>query len=258
MGLNRNLQRVTMTTIVSLAALLKSTNLAAAPPALAIYSATAKLSENQVVIAGTGFVSAGSGPVVLIEGKAMKVISFTDQEVVAGIPAGLPAGSYVVTLSLASGKSASVTLSIGTTGTAGPKGPRGQKGDPGTPGAGQIYTGGLNVGLAGTTQWSLTLYGAEQAPFTIVPANCSVRAIFAALVPIPNTNAVSKVSISMLRNSASSDLPVCEVSSAKPVACSLPETPITVSSGDTLGYQITVPASTDSAVSTLVMTLVCQ
>lgn len=149
----------------------------------------------------------------------------------------------------------------GPTGTTGPAGP---EGPPGANGAGQIYTATLPFGNDPGTTPPLALTAnnidyvdSSQGPFTIIPAACTIKAVYAALTPIVgDTEQVSKsVSFTVWKDSEATDFPACEVSSVKPVACTLPATPISVASGQTLSYVVTI---SDEYAGVLNATLLCQ
>jgi len=98
---------------------------------------------------------------------------------------------------------------------------------------------------------------ASEGPFTIIPQACTVKALYAALTPIvADTSPLSNsVTVALWKNFAATAFPSCTVQSSKPVACTLPATPITVLAGDALSYVVTIP---DNNAGSLNVTLLCQ
>jgi hypothetical protein len=211
---------------------------------------------NQLTIIGSDFEPAGTAPTVTFAGEALAVVSSSNTKVVATLPAGLPAGSYRLSLTNSSSQVATITATLAAVPVVGP---------------GQTYAGWVNVttalpGVETSLAYSLTLEALTHKPqggdFTIVPANCTITAVYAALVQwIPDLPAIPSISVSLQQNSQSTDFPVCQVSSPTPTACPLPElpsSPVSVSAGDTLNYAITIPAGAVEQASVLNMTLQCQ
>jgi len=92
--------------------------------------------------------------------------------------------------------------------------------------------------------------------FTIVPAACSVKAIYAALTDdAQGDTKLSTVSFTLLKNSKATEFASCNVSSETPILCPQPQTAVAVSPGDTLSYQITFSGSDGGILHT---TLLCQ
>jgi hypothetical protein len=149
---------------------------------------------------------------------------------------------------------------VGETGPAGPRGPQG----PAV--SSQMYTAGMALSAGGDGQVSNSLaltsscvnIGSDCAAYyTIVPRACEVKAVYAALGNENGTGGLdgTSVSVTLLQNSAKTDFPACSVSSASPIACSLPGVPISVSAGDTLGYVVAVTGNGRGFLNT---TLLCQ
>jgi|ERR1022692_2848284 hypothetical protein len=117
----------------SLAALL-TVGLSAASTAPAIYRTVLKKSNNQITITGNNFSPSGLAPTVVFAHAPLALVSFTNQTIVAQLPAGFAAGSYSlsVTNSVPQTGTFSVTLgAVGPTGPAGPQGPAGPAGPQG-------------------------------------------------------------------------------------------------------------------------------
>jgi Collagen triple helix repeat (20 copies) len=101
----------------------------------AIKSATADYVHNKITIVGGNF---GSGsPTVALGGATLTVVSYDpgSQQIVATLPSGLPAGSYLLTVARAGNDILSFNVTLGATGPQGPAGPSGPKGDTGIVGA---------------------------------------------------------------------------------------------------------------------------
>src|SRR5262245_25832364 len=102
------------------------------PSPLVITNAQADVAGTRLVIAGSAFGS--QRPVVSLGGNPLTVLSFTDKQIVAGLPDGLN-GSFLLTVTNSSTRQIGVfVVAIGATGPAGPPGPPGPKGDTGATG----------------------------------------------------------------------------------------------------------------------------
>lgn len=262
--------------------------LVAAPSAPRVLSALINTSKDEVTIVGTGFVPATKRPSVSLGGRALTLISATNTSVVAKLPSGVAAGSYLLVLTTSANQAVSFTLSVGTTGPAGPPGPEGPKGatgaqgprgatgpqgpagPPGSGGAGQVYSANIYLLVSGDAQEigpEIALTERFQdggnvavGPFTIIPQACSVTAIYAALTSDgEGSPSLSTVSFALHHNSKATGFS-CTVTSATPESCSMPQSAITVSGGDTLSYVLTIPGSSASnpPAGFLNTTLVCE
>jgi len=130
--------------VVCLGSVAITTGVRAASTAPAIYAAAVNTSNNHITISGKNFSPSGLAPTVVFATTTLTLVSFTDQKLVATLPAGFPAASYslVVVNSNSQVATFSVTLGAvgptgpaGPTGAAGPQGPPGPSGAPGSPGA---------------------------------------------------------------------------------------------------------------------------
>jgi hypothetical protein len=272
--------------LLSLCATLAASS-ASASTAPSIVSAAVNPSTKEITVKGTGFRPAKAAPGVALDDLSLTLVSSTNLAIVAKLPADLTAGSYLLSVTNSSDKSATFTVTIGAVGPAGPAGPKGAIGAPGPPGpkgatgptgrqgprgaqgpagSSQVYTAGmaLSAGEDGQVSNSMALtsscvnIGSDCAAYyTIMPAACEVKAVYAALGNENGTGGLddTSVSVTLLHNSAKTDFPACSVSSASPISCSLPGVPVSVSAGDTLGY---VAAVTGNGRGYLYMTLLCQ
>ena len=93
-----------------------------------IDSATPNYGTNQLTIAGTGLGTAT--PTVKIDTVALSVVSHTMTNIVATLPSGIGAGSYLLTVT-AAGATGSFDLTLGAAGPQGPQGPQGLQGPQG-------------------------------------------------------------------------------------------------------------------------------
>jgi hypothetical protein len=112
-------------------AVLVSAGLSVASTAPTIYSTVVNTSNNMITVAGNNLSPSGLAPTVVFAHKALALVSFTNQKLVATLPAGFSAGSYSLTVT--NGKSQSASFSV-TLGTVGPQGPVGLQGPPGPQG----------------------------------------------------------------------------------------------------------------------------
>jgi hypothetical protein len=296
----------------------------------AIVSTVVNTSTNELTINGSNFKPAATAPTVALDNKSLLLVSSSNTTVVAKLPSGLAAGSYLLSITNSGSLTATLAVTIGavgapgeaatiavgstTTGAAGtsasvkntgtksaavlsftiPKGATGAKGATGPTGAAatvavgttttedagtqalvtnsgtssaavlnftipQGAAGSAGLGLVFTATYqafeskdevtsvtNLTtanegLLGYNAVQFvTIMPAACTVNALYASLTPNPGSSLPS-VQVTLVKNSESTDFPVCEVSSSTPVACALPSEPFSVKAGDTLSYSVTVP-----------------
>src|ERR1017187_745536 len=155
----------------SLAALL-TVGLSAASTAPAIYSTVLKKSNNQITITGNNFSPSGLAPTVFSAHAPLALVSFTNQTIVAQLPAGFAAGSYSlsVTNSVPQTGTFSVTLgAVGPTGPTGPQGPAGPAGPQGPAGPAGAQGPVGPAGPAGAPGTAAILSGycsGSQAPAT--------------------------------------------------------------------------------------------
>ena len=99
-----------------------------------VNNGTINYAKNQVTLNGSGFEPAKVAPVVLLDGTAVKVDSFSNAEIVATLPAKTAAGSYGLTVMNSQGGFAVFDLTYGATGPQGPMGPQGAAGAKGPAG----------------------------------------------------------------------------------------------------------------------------
>jgi len=156
---------------------------------------------------------------------------------------------------------------VGSTGPQGPEGPTGPQGPAGASGAMQIYTASIVFQDSGQACPPVSLtaknascgHNVDNTPFTIVPATCVVKAIYAALTPDDDASMpyAPSVSFTLWKNSTETEFPACQVTSATPKACPLPSSSISLAAGDTLSYVLLTSGNND-AIGILNTTLICQ
>lgn len=178
---------------------------------------------------------------------------------------------------------------IGATGPKGATGPQGSKGATGAQGpqgvagvGGGAYSASIWVGSGDYTTGTTSLtsaclhYGTAAGVSdneictrgmygfsTIIPVACTVKAVYASLAKDGmGETPYTTVSVTVLKNLKATSFPACTVTatSATAKSCPLPATALTVSPGDTLSYQITVPEAEEDNedASILNMALLCQ
>ena len=259
----------------------------AAPVTPTIVSSIINTSANQIVLSGGGFEPAGKPPVVTLGTVRLALLSATNQKIVARLPSSLAAGSYLIALKTSSGQTATFSAVFGAVGpqgkqglqglqgpqgATGPPGPKGDTGPQGPAGAGgsmQIYAAGIrfqvdpsdttmpHVSLTAITNNGVSTY---YEPFTIIPAACTVKAVYGALTEYTDLGPPisSSVAFTLWRGSGPTGFPSCKVSSSQPVSCSLPADAITVSAGDTLSYVLDESDSGAWTAGILNVSLLCQ
>jgi hypothetical protein len=109
-------------------------------PILTLNSATINYSNNQVTFSGTSFEPLKKSPKVLFNAASLPILSFTDTQIVATLPANTKAGTFSVIVANSLGEWVPFVLTYGATGPqgaqgpAGPQGPMGLMGNPGPAG----------------------------------------------------------------------------------------------------------------------------
>ena len=133
----------------------------AAIPLLTINKAAINYGNNQVTFTGAGFEPSKKSPTVMFAGNPLAVVSFTDNQIVATLPANTMAGNFTVLIVNSIGEFLPYELTYGSAGPqgpiglpgpqgetgpagpagpTGPQGPQGLQGPQGTPGAGLTVT----------------------------------------------------------------------------------------------------------------------
>lgn len=107
---------------------------AATIPILTISRATINYSNNQVTFSGSGFEPTKKSPNILLAGSPLAVVSFTDTQVVAVLPANIVAGNFTVMVVNSLGEFMPYEVTYGSVGPQGPMGPAGPQGSQGPEG----------------------------------------------------------------------------------------------------------------------------
>jgi trimeric autotransporter adhesin len=98
-----------------------------------VRSVTINYTTKQITIAGTSFLPASGPPAVYLDGVLLTLVSSSSTQIVADVPAGLPAGSF--RLLVGAGVFDVTNGAVGPTGATGPVGPAGPQGATGAAGA---------------------------------------------------------------------------------------------------------------------------
>jgi hypothetical protein len=105
-----------------------------ASTAPAIYSTVVNTSNNRITVNGANFSPSGLAPTVVFATTTLALVSFTNHNVVAKLPAGLAAGSYSLDVTNSDKETATIGVTLGEVGPVGPQGPAGPAGVPGPAG----------------------------------------------------------------------------------------------------------------------------
>jgi hypothetical protein len=121
---------------LALAALLLIPSLAfgAGIPILTLNSATINYTNNQVTLLGTSFEPLKKTPTVLFSGTPLPIVTFSNTQIVAALPADMTAGTYSVFVANSLGEVVPFVLTYGATGPQGPAGAKGATGATGPQG----------------------------------------------------------------------------------------------------------------------------
>ena len=188
--------------------------------AQSIVSAVVNSSTNQITITGSGFKPSTTAPSVTLNNTGLVLVSSTNQSVVAKLPSGLAAGSYLLSMTNSTKQTATFAVTVGSAGPIGPQGPMGPTGPQGPKGAtgatgpqgpkgatgpqgpagptgpagssesAQVYagfgsvlsetTGGYTLRIP-LTFTSVSLLPSSYGGGTIIPAACTVSEVYASL-----------------------------------------------------------------------------
>jgi IPT/TIG domain len=116
---------------------------AAVLPIISISRATINYSNNQVTFNGSGFEPSKKSPTVLFAGSALTVVSYSDTQIVAALPANTVAGNFTVLIVNSFGEFFPYELTYGSAGPQGPMGPQGPQGQAGAGGGGSAGRSGI-------------------------------------------------------------------------------------------------------------------
>lgn len=118
-------------------ALSASCLLGAAASGPVVNSGTINYPKNQVTLTGSGFEPENAAPTVEFDGAALGLVSTSNDQIVANLPASVAAGTFKITVRTKGGESAKFDMTYGAVGPQGPAGlvgPQGQQGPPGVAG----------------------------------------------------------------------------------------------------------------------------
>jgi Collagen triple helix repeat (20 copies)/IPT/TIG domain len=100
----------------------------------AVTSGTVNYSTNQITLTGSGFLPNKTAPTVLFNSLKATVVSDTATQIVATLPAGLSAGTFIVSVTNSQGNVGTFEVAYGATGPQGPAGAPGPAGPTGATG----------------------------------------------------------------------------------------------------------------------------
>src|SRR5438067_4950581 len=110
----------------------------ALPPTPLMSSVTPNVGVTSIAISGTNLSAAGATTTATLDSYPnLTLTTVTGTSVVATLPAGVPAGSYLLTLTVTNAKGPvfdEFWITLGTVGPQGPQGPQGLQGPPGVTG----------------------------------------------------------------------------------------------------------------------------
>ena len=92
------------------------------------------VSPNQITVSGSGFDPKGVAPTVSFNNVTLTVLTFSDTQIVASLPAGTTAGSYRLRITNSQGNFYEFDVTYGAAGPQGPIGPQGPTGPQGPAG----------------------------------------------------------------------------------------------------------------------------
>jgi hypothetical protein len=95
---------------------------------------TVNYQTNQVTLNGSGFEPTKVAPTVVLSKTTLSVVSASDTQIVAKLPASVAPGAYGITVKVTGGASTVFDMTYGATGPQGPAGPAGAKGPQGATG----------------------------------------------------------------------------------------------------------------------------
>jgi hypothetical protein len=100
-----------------------------------VNSGTINYQTNQITLTGTGFEPAKAKPTVQFNGATLALVSFSNTQVVATLPAAVTPGTFNLTVTNSQGNGVDFNMTYGPTGPQGPAGPAGPQGPAGPAGA---------------------------------------------------------------------------------------------------------------------------
>lgn len=164
-----NSRRFALAVLALIAPCLYGSTTAASP---VVDEGTINYGTSQLMLSGSGFEPSKGSPTVAFNASQLTVVSASDTQIVATLPANLVPGTFKVVVMTKSGEKAKFDMtygavgpqgpaglqgSTGATGSAGPTGPTGATGPQGLPGPtllptlyGAAFAGGVNPGSGNT------------------------------------------------------------------------------------------------------------
>jgi hypothetical protein len=125
------MRKMMITTLLLLAPCL---GFGAVIPILTVNSAAINYGANRVTFSGSGFEPLKKAPTVLLNGAPLIIVSYTDAQIVATLPANTTTGTYGLIVANCIGEFSQFDLTYGAAGPQGPVGPQGVMGAQGPEG----------------------------------------------------------------------------------------------------------------------------
>ncbi len=142
------MRKMMITTLLLLAPCL---GFGAVIPILTVNSAAINYGANRVTFSGSGFEPLKKAPTVLLNGAPLIIVSYTDAQIVATLPANTTTGTYGLIVANCIGEFSQFDLTYGAAGPQGPVGPPGPIGATGAQGPEGIMGNPGAQGPAGPT-----------------------------------------------------------------------------------------------------------
>jgi Collagen triple helix repeat (20 copies)/IPT/TIG domain len=151
---------------------------------------TVNYQTNQVTLNGSGFEPTKVAPTVVLSKTTLSVVSASDTQIVAKLPASVAPGAYGITVKVTGGASTVFDLTYGATGPQGPAGPAGAKGPQGATGQAGL-TGATGPqgpkGPAGAPGGVLSFSANAQPNILKLPGNGEDATVIAIFLPNAGT-----------------------------------------------------------------------
>jgi len=186
----------------------------------------------QLTVLGTNFSPTGAKPTIALAGSQLTVNSFTNQSVLAALPASVPTGTYLLVLTNSNGASASLSVGLG----AAPAILSGYCGISATQHVGVLE----GLGASGTPQcFNGRSVQSNDGTGLPMPSGGILRHLTVIATPDPNANGSYPVSIQVYINNVVTALNcTLTISATSNAACSDNTDAVPVNAGDVLIVQM--------------------
>jgi hypothetical protein len=217
-------------------------------PLLTLNSATINYSNNQVTFNGSGFEPLKKTPTVLFTGSPLTVVSYTNNQIVATLPANTKAGNFTVIIANSLGEFLPYELTYAATGPQGPMGPQGPAGPQGPTGPNGPAGPTGPAGPAGTSGGALSFVANNVTDVVTIPVGGSAT-INTVTLPNPGTYQISGQQVIFNGDTAASVLLLCDFtgSNGQLLSYTLPIVEATINAADSVtiplnGYYVATTA----------------